>query len=243
MTTSAHRPTPLIEWHVAGLQAKGQSVSGDAFIVQSFKDGMLLAVVDGVGHGREATAAARVAIKILKQRTQDSVIALVQRCHKALLNTRGVVMTVAILCPAESTLTWIGVGNVAGRLLRADAGWNHAAESVMLCAGMVGHRLPRLHASVLTISRGDLLILATDGVYAGFDTAVNPAETPSTIAEHILKEYYKGYDDALVLAVRYLGTRPSPRNARSGFKPTEPQSKPNPAPTPNSYGQNPRSTG
>jgi hypothetical protein len=198
------KPAP-IEWSVAARPMAGQTVTGDLHLVQYFKDGVLLAAVDGVGHGHEALAAAQAAVSVLEARAEESVIFLVKSCHMALPKTRGVVMTLASLNWLEKTLTWIGVGNVEGRLLRADSSASHPSESVLLRSGLVGYQLPALHASVLPIGSGDLLIFATDGVHAAFDQGINLADSPRNIADRILSRCFKGTDDALVLVIRYLG--------------------------------------
>jgi serine/threonine protein phosphatase PrpC len=119
--------------------------------------------------------------------------------------TRGVVLTVAKLNTAENAMTWIGVGNVEGRLLRADANASHPCESVLLRGGLVGCQLPALQASVVPVAPGDLLILATDGIHTAFDGEINLKEAPKRIADRILSRYYNGKDDALVLVARYQG--------------------------------------
>ena len=204
-----HPPIPkeraLIDWGVAARPISGETVSGDLHQVIPFDDRVLVAVIDGVGHGVEAAAASRVAADILESYAGESTIALIQRCHQALLLTRGVVLTVAKLNPAENTMTWLGVGNVEGRLLRADPGANHPRESVLLRGGLVGCQLPELRASVVPVAVGDLLVLATDGIQAGFENEIKLNETPGQIAEKILSHHYRGNDDALVLVARYLG--------------------------------------
>jgi hypothetical protein len=202
-------PKPaLIEWSVAARPMTGQTVTGDLHLVRYFEDGVLLAAIDGVGHGDEALAAAEAAVAVLESRAEESVIFLVKSCHMALAKTRGVVMTLASLNWLERTLTWIGVGNVEGRLLRADSSASPQSESVLLRSGLVGYQLPALHASVLPIGSGDLLTFATDGVHAAFDQGINLADSPQNIADRILTDCFKGTDDALVLVVRYLGRGP-----------------------------------
>ena len=102
-------------------------------------------------------------------------------------------------------MNWLGVGNVEGRLFRADPNVTPAHENILLRGGLVGYQLPSLQASVLPIMRGDLLVFATDGLHVGFDQRINLTETPKQIADGIMKRHFKGNDDALVLAVRYLG--------------------------------------
>jgi serine/threonine protein phosphatase PrpC len=195
----------LVEWGVAASPMVGQTVCGDLHLVKPFEHGALLAVVDGVGHGDEAVSAAQIAIGLLEKNAGDSTIALVKSCHLALASTRGAVMTLASLNEIENTLTWLGVGNVDGRLLRAGAAGSHSSEGVLLRSGVVGYQLPELHFGVVKIRPGDLLIFATDGVRAAFDEGINLAESPQKTANRILARHFKGTDDALVLVVRYLG--------------------------------------
>ena len=197
----------LIDWDVAGRPLAGEPVSGDLHLVKCLDAGVLLAVVDGIGHGDEAIAAARKAVAILEASPGKSIVALVKQCHEALLKTRGVVMTLASLNALENTVTWLGVGNVEGRLLRPDDRGNHSSESVLLRSGLVGYQLPELQTSVVPVAPGDLLIFATDGVRPGFAEGINVSEAPGPLATGILSEHFKGTDDALVLVARYLGMR------------------------------------
>jgi len=76
----------------------------------------MAAVVDGVGHGKEAARAARKAIATLDLSVGKSPVALFQRCHEQLRSTRGVVMSLASFNANDNTLAWLGVGNVEGVL-------------------------------------------------------------------------------------------------------------------------------
>jgi phosphoserine phosphatase RsbX len=207
MSTIPFHVTPCIEWGVATQPLPGQTVSGDLHLVEPFAHGALVAVVDGLGHGDEAAAAAGIAIEILKGNAAQSVSLLVQQCHGALLQTRGAVITLASFNALDNTVSWLGVGNVAGLLLRADTSAKPACESAMLRGGVVGYQLPALRASVIAVSAGDLLILASDGIRGGFEQCVIPTNKPQQIADRIMSQYVKGSDDALALVARYLGIR------------------------------------
>ena len=195
----------LVEWAVASRPLAGQQVCGDAHFVKPFGHRVLLAAIDGVGHGDEAVAAARVAVDLLDRFTRDPLEALVRRCHAALTRTRGVVMTVGLVDALQNSVTWLGVGNVEGRLLPANRGARPRSEGLVLRNGLVGYQLPALQSSVIPIARGDLLILATDGIRAEFAEGLDPAESPTKLADRILARHFKGTDDALVLVARYLG--------------------------------------
>jgi serine phosphatase RsbU (regulator of sigma subunit) len=195
-----------IEWGVAATPLKGNRESGDTYLVRHFAGGALAAVIDGLGHGSEAAQAAREALATLEQRPAESVIVLLQQCHQQLQGApRSVVMTLASFNFEDKTLTCAGVGNVEGCLVRADPRAVPRHESVVPRRGLVGGRLPSLRASSHSLTPGDSLVLATDGIRPGFEAELKREGAPQEIADAILRQHNLGTDDALVLVVRYLG--------------------------------------
>ena len=207
MSTTAFHRSPFIEWGVATQPMPGQTVCGDLHLVKPFAYGALVAVVDGLGHGDEAIAVARIAINVLAEQADQSVITLVKRCHEALINSRGVVLTLASFNTLDATVSWLSVGNVTGLLLRADTKAMPPCETALLRGGVVGYQLPPLRASVIAVAPDDLLVLATDGIRNSFDLSDLLGGTPQKIADRVMSRHFKGNDDGLVLAVRFLGTR------------------------------------
>ncbi len=193
----------FLEWGVAGIALPGFSESGDRHIVQLFEGGALLAVMDGLGHGPEAAAAALEASAILQTNAGENVISLMQRCHAGLKSTRGATISLASFSFRDGLMTWMGVGNVQGILLRADRDRSDKEEALLLRPGVVGSHLPSLQAAVLPISPGDSLAFATDGVESNFDYSCLRCQPPGRAAESILARYAKGKDDALILVARY----------------------------------------
>jgi len=105
-------------------------------------------------------------------------------------------------------MTWLGVGNVQGVLMRYDAKKGNGQESLLLRSGVVGSQLPALQATVLPIVRGDTLFFATDGVRNDFSVSLSARENPQRAADRILEQYRSGNDDALVLVARLTGIVP-----------------------------------
>src|SRR6266700_4092278 len=153
-----------LEWGVATLPLKGQSESGDRHVVQTFPGGILFAVIDGLGHGYEAAAAADSAESILRTQAQEPVISLVRQCHERLRATRGAVMSVVSFDAVHGLITWLGVGNVRGILRRAGIVSNPPREELLLRGGVIGRQIPPLQAAVLPVSDGDTLFLESDGI-------------------------------------------------------------------------------
>ena len=154
-----------------------------------FPGGALVAVVDGLGHGELAAVPAETAIEVLERHAREPVVTLIQRCHERLRGTRGAVMSLASFREADGTMTWLGVGNVVGVLLRADPGAVPRQEYLSLRGGVVGDQLPRLDASVIPVTRGDTLILASDGVRRDFIGSLRLGESPQRVADRILAEF------------------------------------------------------
>ncbi len=195
---------------------RGESTSGDTHVIRERPTGSIVAVLDGIGHGVEAAHAARVGAMVVDRYATTAAIALVRRCHDALIGTRGVVMSVAILDVLDDTLTWLGVGNVVGVLCRADPHATPRQEQMLTRGGVVGLHLPMMQASVAAIAPGDTFAIATDGIRPEFVESLGLREPPAQLAERILREHARDTDDALVVVARYHGRRAQPAAARDG---------------------------
>ena len=196
--------TPLIESGVASLTMPGQSQSGDRHLVHPYPNGLLVAVVDGLGHGEQAAAVADLAVTTLIKHAHESLIALVKRCHEALRETRGVVMSLASFNELDQTLTWLGIGNVEGLVLRAKGSLHSRHEYLLLRGGVVGGQILSLSASIIPLMQGDTLVFTTDGIRGGFVKDLFVNDPPQVMADRILAKHSKGSDDALVFVARFL---------------------------------------
>jgi hypothetical protein len=65
--------------------------------------------------------------------------------------------------------------------------------------------MPELQASVVSVSPGDTLVFATDGIRSDFGWRLDPADPPRQIADRIVAGHATPRDDALVLVVRFAG--------------------------------------
>lgn len=197
--------TSGLKWCMARLPKKGEKKCGDTHFIEKYRDKALLAVVDGLGHGKSAARASTRAKYLMKESNNESLINIVNYCHQKLRSTRGVVMSLALVDSWEQTLTWLGVGNVKGILLPGINTNGSKIESIILRHGIVGYNLPSLQASVLPISVGDMLIFTTDGVRDGYINKVDLDRPLSEIVDSIASDYFKRSDDALILVARFVG--------------------------------------
>ena len=193
------------EYGLARFILPGQDECGDDHVVRNSGRAILFAVVDGVGHGSEAAAAAKLAVSTLAKCPQESLDSLVYACHEQLRPTRGAALSLASIGFASGRMTWLGIGNVQGILLRAASTGRSHQQALLLRPGIVGVQLPALQRTVLPFAPGDMLVFATDGIRGSFAENLSALESPQKAADRILRQYCSGSDDALVFVARFSG--------------------------------------
>lgn len=196
--------TASVAWACAGAPLLGQTVSGDRAVVAEADGIVLVAVIDGLGHGPDAARAAIVAAGVLEAAPELPLVELVATCHDRLRHTRGVVLSVASFSLARAALTWLGVGNIEGCLVRAHATPEAPDRALVPHAGTLGYVLPTLRPRTLDLADGDTLVFASDGIHGGFMREIVATRSPPDIADAIIAGYAKTSDDSCVLVARYL---------------------------------------
>ena len=176
---------------------------GDLYFVEQHKDGSLIAVVYGIGHGAEAEKMAKIATSIIKDHVHESLEVLIRECHEGLRATRGAVLALALIDTRSHCLTWTGVGNVEGKLFSRGSA---PPTTLLSTPGTLGHGTIEVRPSSVHLKPGDTLILATDGVRSDFYLGLDLKKTPQELADHILKHSaVLKKDDALVVVARHAG--------------------------------------
>lgn len=198
---------------VATEPVAGQLENGDKYLIEKSSLGVLICVVDGLGHGLEASHSADTAISTTKvafhnlafSREQlsayDIVTQLVTKCNDELVSTRGAAMLMIYI--DNHNLTWLGVGNVAGIVWQRE---HLEIKPFELYSqnGIVGYNLPKLKPNSIRLQDESLFALATDGISDEFCN-ITPQNLVSAqcIADDIFKKYRKEKDDSLILVVKY----------------------------------------
>jgi phosphoserine phosphatase RsbX len=207
--TASGTPTrggSCVEWSAASRALPGEAVSGDAALhVDLDRGGALVAVVDGLGHGAEAAAAAERACEVVGAAATEPMEEVLRLTHDALARTRGVAMTVAsITCSGE--MRWVGVGNVEAHVLQRDGHRTRRVASAVLYGGVLGYRLPAVRVTTQALKPGDMVVMATDGIAPDFTDDVALDDPVARVVATVLERWARPTDDALVAAARFRGT-------------------------------------
>jgi serine phosphatase RsbU (regulator of sigma subunit) len=181
----------------------GETENGDAWTVQWRGDLCRIAVVDGLGHGPPAAAAARLALDALNDRPALAPVEALAACHQALAGSRGAVLAVAEIDTVRRRLHYAGVGNIEGHFSGPNG-----VKHLMSDRGIVGSALPRLHPHDLELVAGWLLLLHSDGVRPRFDLRqerAHPGMTAQALADAVLASWGRPNDDATVVVIAPTG--------------------------------------
>jgi anti-sigma regulatory factor (Ser/Thr protein kinase) len=189
-----------VEFGVICLPKSGETVSGDAWGVESSKGHQAILVADGLGHGTEAARASHAATRVLRNRPDDEPSQTIEACHKALAPTRGAAVAVARVAPGEEKGTFAGVGNIACRVESGES-----RRQLVSHNGTLGHNLRRVQQFEFAYRRGALLIFHSDGLATHWNLAEYPglaARHPAVIAGVLYRDHERGRDDVTVLVLR-----------------------------------------
>jgi len=176
MASRPSRKVAPVDFGIAAFVPEDQVESGDLSVVKCTSNRALIAAIDGIGHGKSAAHAARTAAAILESFADDPLVELVQSVMRPFAHARRCSQPRSIDF-RRNLLTWIGVGNVQGVLLRSSSNGHSSSESLLLRPGVVGSQLPNLQAATLLISPGDTLAFATDGIRSDFSNDLFPYES------------------------------------------------------------------
>lgn len=183
---------------------RGFAANGDRYYVQETDWGLLVAVIDGLGHGAPAEEAAVEALKCLTLGMAGSTAAALRQCDEALLHSRGVVAGVAVIDLEDETIRYTGIGNIEAQLY---TGGN--VRTLISSYGIIGSgRLPSIREHMAPFPDGALLIMFSDGISGRFRLADYSGlmdQPAQFIADVVLRDWGRANDDATVVVVRREG--------------------------------------
>lgn len=183
----------------------GEDVCGDSWAVEHRGARTVLAVADGLGHGIDAAAAAREAVRVVHQRPQLRPAELLEAVHAALRSTRGAAVAVLEINTPQQQIAFAGLGNIAGRVLFNDAG--NPDRHMVSHSGTAGHQRHRIQEFTYPWVDDGLIVLHSDGLATHWDLAAYPGLSqrhPSVIAAVLYRDHSRRRDDVTVVVLRRL---------------------------------------
>ena len=173
---------------------------GDTGVIKIYDNACFCALVDVLGHGREAHEVSILAETYFLENYRHDLVDMMNGLHSYLTGTRGAVVALCRLNLTSGVLHYVGVGNISTRIYGSEP------VSFVPKGGIVGYSMtaPKEHRA--EIYPGDILILTSDGVRQHFDLAQYPgllSGTAQEIAVNLIDNLGKGDDDVSCIVLRY----------------------------------------
>ena len=196
------------------LPREGEKANGDAALVRRADEGVLIVVLDALGHGEKAAQAADIGMAYLAEAPLGRGLRpVVEGLHERLRGTRGAAATLLLL--HNPRLEGCGVGNVGLRSYRARI-------PAMLTPGVLGGSLTRLRLFQGEVAPGDRIILFSDGISTRFDEEGKRSAPALATCQAIMERHRKPHDDATVLVIdietNQIGVGPERRVATAPLR-------------------------
>ena len=187
-------------WGAASIAAPGESECGDGWAVAQDGARIRAVVVDGLGPGPLAAAAAEAALDVFADAPlQQPLEVLVQATHTGLQSTRGAALF-AMHTDTPASVQYAGAGNVMGRIISGLAD-----RSMVTQHGTVGVQVRRTEAATVDWPDHAIAVVHSDGIASRWKAEeVVPLlqRDPVLIAATLLWRQIRGRDDATVLVVK-----------------------------------------
>ncbi len=194
-------PPARFVYSVNSRPVPGEAVNGDSFFVQEDELGLLVAVIDGLGHGPAAASASEAALAYIRDNRREQDLArLIAGLHEALRGTRGAAATLLRICLAGRRLFHTAVGNVDSRV------YPKALASLVMRPGVLGMGgLLRPRVNEAPWSRDRTLVVYSDRLSAKWNLTEKTGllqESVASIGHRLMHNHARANDDATVIVVR-----------------------------------------
>lgn len=185
----------------AASQSKpGEKLNGDTYVINHISTHKtLLAVIDGLGHGKEAHLASQLAKEQIVQSSEQNLEVLLNQLHQKLKGTRGAVIGLLLIDTNAKKLAFTGIGNIDGFVSNKGE-----KKSFLSFGGIVGHNMRTPRIFEFDFYENDFLCLFSDGIITRWNYSdIDWNKHPQQNAEYLINHFSRQNDDATVLIIQH----------------------------------------
>lgn len=176
----------------------GCKVNGDVYYIKESNNKVILALIDGLGHGIEANKAAQRAKELLEENNYKPMKELLYSIDNGMKHTRGAVIGVCIINKDSKSFEYGSIGNVQLRYI-----FNNKTRKFIATHGTLGVSFnTKVNVQQSSYENGGIIVMNTDGIsnkweYAEYSSI--PKQNPAVLSNMISRDFAKDNDDATVL--------------------------------------------
>lgn len=176
----------------------GELLNGDAYVIVHLSPlKTIVAIIDGLGHGKEAHLASNLIKEQILLKTNLQMDEMIFYLHQSARGTRGAVIGIALIDTEKSKLNYVGIGNIEG-FVNSESG----KKSLLSFGGILGHNIRTPRIFEFPFGPGDSLCMYSDGLNSRWNiNDINWKDHPQAIADFLINNYSRVNDDATVLIV------------------------------------------
>jgi Anti-sigma regulatory factor (Ser/Thr protein kinase) len=185
-------------WGGMSVPKNNELLSGDKWSIQFNERAAYCLMVDGLGHGIEASEASALAVKRFKENQDMPPSAMVKMLHTSLRGSRGAVGAVAKVDSEGRKLQFCGLGNIEGITYNGEI-----TKHLVSLNGTLGYEARKFNEYTLPWTAETKLVLHTDGFTS--KTCRNVPElaslSPGCLAGSLYRGHARDTDDATILVL------------------------------------------
>lgn len=174
----------------------GNKKCGDLSFIKEFDGKIMVAVIDGLGHGKYAEDAAVKAAEYLENNYRLNLSELFHGCDESLKKTVGIAMGIVLIDRDNCLITFAGVGNIGARVVSSRL-FSFASDF-----GIVGAGIRKVREEKSEFRDRDMIIMYSDGISEKFDVFSYDKEVrsdPQRLAPAISNEFCRSHDDSIIV--------------------------------------------
>ncbi len=196
----SRRRAASMEFGAICVALAGEIECGDTWSIAERGGMVAIMMADGLGHGSLAAASSRGAAAAFAERPFEQPCEAMQHFHAKLSGGRGSAAAVALLDREKSTVTYAGVGNIAGSVVSADR-----SKGMVSHNGTLGVQLLRRQQFEYELAGDSKIVMHSDGVSARWSLNNYPGlfvRHSSIIAAVLYRDHARATDDATIIVAR-----------------------------------------
>lgn len=178
----------------------GEHLNGDAFLIVNVdKDLTVAAVIDGLGHGKEANLASEKAKEQIILKSDLPLDSLMKHVHNSIRGTRGATIGIARINTKTNRLQFSGIGNIESFIISSKT-----KKTLLSFGGIMGHNMRTPRVFDFDFLSDDTLCMYSDGITTRWrQEDIDWNISPQKNAEQIINNHSRPNDDATILIIRH----------------------------------------
>ncbi|NIM11463.1 MAG: SpoIIE family protein phosphatase [Candidatus Aminicenantes bacterium] len=191
---------PEVDYYLAKMPLLSAGECGDTGLIKEFDNKIFSAVVDVLGHSKNAHQLAQVIEKFLKENFRKDLKDIILGLHEHIKGSVGAAAVLCLLDVDSGQLEYTGIGNLTIRI------FGLANKRLLPGDGVIGYTMTSPKQEKIILAHNDILLVHSDGIKAHFELKDYPeifTQSAKEIAAGVISNFNKGIDDATCFVLKY----------------------------------------